>query len=319
MKALEADSTDRSSLLSIGKVVERLKPRFPSISPSSLRFLEREGLVEPRRTPGGHRLYSPTDLDRILQIKEWQDQRLSLEEIRSRLSQLDALPDTSVLVEQFLAHALGGEHAEARKLISDMDDLGMPLPAIFGDILQPALYEIGNRWEQGALLVAQEKEVSELVRDLIAELSQRHDRWSAEGLVIVAACVKGERHELGLRMVAGALRALGYRVHYLGADVDHSFLADAIRLNQPDIVVLSVKLDPNLDQVAPAVAHIRDAARNPEFPILVGGEAVHRSPDHVSSAGAIPVTEASIEGTTRAIMEAIESFGNQGESMGEEA
>ena len=44
-------------LVSIGSVVSELQRSYPDVSHSSLRFLEREGLIASIRTPGGHRLY----------------------------------------------------------------------------------------------------------------------------------------------------------------------------------------------------------------------------------------------------------------------
>src|SRR5918994_1762396 len=74
------------ALLSIGSVVSELQRSYPDVSHSSLRFLEREGLITAVRTPGGHRLYSPADIERIRQIKTWQAQRLYLDQIRQRLA-----------------------------------------------------------------------------------------------------------------------------------------------------------------------------------------------------------------------------------------
>ena len=72
-------------LLPIGQVVAELQASYPDVSHSSLRFLEREGLITSIRTPGGHRLYYRADVERIRQIKMWQAQRLSLDQIRQRL------------------------------------------------------------------------------------------------------------------------------------------------------------------------------------------------------------------------------------------
>src|SRR5687768_4510149 len=80
-------------LVPIGVVVDALHGEYPDVSHSSLRFLEREGLLRSTRTPGGHRLYSRADIDRVRRIKVWQAQRLSLSDIRERLEQLDHLPD----------------------------------------------------------------------------------------------------------------------------------------------------------------------------------------------------------------------------------
>src|SRR5215217_2027989 len=102
-----------NALLSIGSVVSELQRSYPDVSHSSLRFLEREGLITSIRTPGGHRLYSRTDIDRIRQIKMWQAQRLSLDQIRQRLMDLGRLPPPSALTEMFLSRALDGDLASA--------------------------------------------------------------------------------------------------------------------------------------------------------------------------------------------------------------
>lgn len=189
------------------------------------------------------------DVERILKIKAWQTERLSLETIRQRLNQLDHLPQPAVLVEEFLSLATAGDLAGARRVVLGADDIGMPLEQLFDTILVPVLYEIGRRWQQGDLLIAQEKELSELARDLIATLTARHADPEPRGPVAVAACVEGEDHDLGLRMVCGLLREKGVRLHLLGADVAPRFLLEAVRLHKPPRVLLSA----HLDQYLPAL------------------------------------------------------------------
>ena len=278
--------------LSIGSVVAELQRSYPDVSHSSLRFLERESLITSIRTPGGHRLYSPADVERIRQIKAWQAQRLSLDQIRQRLAELDRLPAPAALTESFLSQALDGNLAGAYQTIIRADDLGLPLTRIFGEVLQPALTELGHRWAHGELLVAQEKEVSELSRDLIADLSLRHARMPADGPALVAACVEGERHELGLRMVCGLFRAEGWAVHYLGADVAPRFLLEAVRLHRPVVIFLSAKLAPNLTAVKDAV-DVLTAGLAPEHlpPVVVGGRVAIEHPEAIRALGAIPVIE----------------------------
>ena len=55
----------RERLLRIGEVVRRLRDEFPDISISKIRYLEDEGLLMPRRTQGGYRLFSEADLERL--------------------------------------------------------------------------------------------------------------------------------------------------------------------------------------------------------------------------------------------------------------
>jgi MerR family transcriptional regulator, light-induced transcriptional regulator len=283
-------SEPESDLLPIGQVVAELQASYPDVTHSSLRFLQREGLITPTRTVGGHRLFARHDVERIRQIKTWQAQRLSLDQIRQRLLDLDRLPEPAALAESFLRQALDGNQGAAYQTIIAADDVGLPLARLFGEVLQPALTELGRRWEHGELLVAQEKEVSELARDLIADLSLRHARTPANGPPLVAACVEGERHELGLRMVCGLFRAEGYAVHYLGADVAPRFLLEAVQLHRPAVILLSVKLAKNLPAVKEAI-DVLSTELSSEYvpPIVVGGQLAIEQSESLRAWGAIPV------------------------------
>jgi DNA-binding transcriptional MerR regulator len=76
----------RERLLRIGEVVRRLTAEFPDISISKIRYLEDEGLLQPRRTQGGYRLFSQADLERLETILRLQrDEFLPLRVIRDEL------------------------------------------------------------------------------------------------------------------------------------------------------------------------------------------------------------------------------------------
>jgi len=293
---------EAAELLPIGRVVAELRRAYPDVSHSSLRFLEREGLVVPHRTPGGHRLYAQHDLDRIRQIKAWQAQRLSLQEIRHRLAALRDLGAPGAVADRFLAAALAGDLARAARVVRDADELGMPLERLFGDVLRPALYAVGERWARGEVPVGQEKEVSELARDLIAELARRHADPDPRGPTVVAAAVAGEHHDLGLRMVAGLLRERGWRVHFLGADVDPRFLLEAVRLRRPAVVLLSATTEARLPTVAEAVAALRADGTGGAVPVVVGGgQAVAAHAEALRAWGAVPASDDGLDAVLAAL------------------
>jgi DNA-binding transcriptional MerR regulator len=76
----------RERLLRIGEVVRRLRDEFPDISISKIRYLEDEGLLTPRRTQGGYRLFSVEDVERLQTILRLQrDEFLPLRVIRDEL------------------------------------------------------------------------------------------------------------------------------------------------------------------------------------------------------------------------------------------
>jgi DNA-binding transcriptional MerR regulator len=74
-------------LLTIGNVCQRLKPEFPDISISKIRYLEDQGLLTPKRTSGGYRLFSEDDVERLTTILRLQrDEFLPLRVIRQELA-----------------------------------------------------------------------------------------------------------------------------------------------------------------------------------------------------------------------------------------
>ena len=74
------------SYLSIGEVLVSLKPEFPDVTISKIRFLESEGLIEPERTSSGYRKFYEKDVGRLRMILKLQrDEYLPLKVIRERL------------------------------------------------------------------------------------------------------------------------------------------------------------------------------------------------------------------------------------------
>jgi DNA-binding transcriptional MerR regulator len=76
--------------LSIGEVLESLQADFPDVTISKIRFLETEGLIAPKRTPSGYRMFFEGDLDRLRYVLSLQrDHFLPLKVIRERLAEYD--------------------------------------------------------------------------------------------------------------------------------------------------------------------------------------------------------------------------------------
>lgn len=77
----------RARGMTIGAVCQTLRQEFPDISISKIRYLEDQRLLSPQRTPGGYRLYSAADVDRLRAILRMQrDEFLPLRVIRQELA-----------------------------------------------------------------------------------------------------------------------------------------------------------------------------------------------------------------------------------------
>ncbi|WP_367137402.1 MerR family transcriptional regulator [Saccharothrix sp. HUAS TT1] len=75
---------------SIGAVLALLRPDFPDVTISKIRFLESEGLVRPARTPSGYRQFTAADVDRLRYVLAAQrDRYLPLKVIKEQLDAAD--------------------------------------------------------------------------------------------------------------------------------------------------------------------------------------------------------------------------------------
>ncbi len=82
-----ASVTKEERPLTIGAVCRRLSEEFPEISISKIRYLEDQGLLTPRRTRGGYRLFAEADVEQLRAILRMQrDEFLPLRVIRDELT-----------------------------------------------------------------------------------------------------------------------------------------------------------------------------------------------------------------------------------------
>jgi DNA-binding transcriptional MerR regulator len=106
--------------ISIGEVLDQLRPDFPGLNISKIRYLESEGLVEPERTPSGYRKFSAQDVERLRYVLVAQREHyLPLKVIREHLDAMDrgleppALPTTGPQVPRVVLSGDGMPSPEA--------------------------------------------------------------------------------------------------------------------------------------------------------------------------------------------------------------
>jgi DNA-binding transcriptional MerR regulator len=86
-----AQTTTRDGLLHIGAVSNQLRDEFPDVSISKIRYLEDQGLIHPKRTRGGYRLFDDDTVERLRTILRLQrDEFLPLRVIRQELASPEA-------------------------------------------------------------------------------------------------------------------------------------------------------------------------------------------------------------------------------------
>ena len=136
MSTAEAQRTQR--MLTIGTVCTRLKAEFPDISISKIRYLEDQGLLAPRRTQGGYRLFNEEDVERLETILRLQrDEFLPLRVIRQELASATGTKERKrrraglSAVEHDLSLVELCDRAEiAPELAKELEDYGLLAPRV---------------------------------------------------------------------------------------------------------------------------------------------------------------------------------------------
>jgi DNA-binding transcriptional MerR regulator len=114
--------------VSIGQVLDELRSEFPDISPSKIRFLEAEGLIQPLRSSSGYRRFAVADIERLRFILTAQrDEYLPLRVIKDRLDQVDGaaggaseVPAVAMTRSELLTAA-----GAAEPMLAELEDYGL--------------------------------------------------------------------------------------------------------------------------------------------------------------------------------------------------
>lgn len=155
---------------------------------------------------------------------------------------------------------------------------GMTIPALYQQVIAPAMHEIGVLWEKGAITVADEHLATALTHRVLAALRPPiKDEAPRSGPErdgyrrVMLAAVEGEQHALGLRMAADVLEDRGFHTVYLGADVPTEALLQAVATLSPDVLALSATMPESAPTMEEVAAEARRA--HPQLDLLLGGQA----------------------------------------------
>ena len=229
-----------SAHLRIGALSRRV-----GVSPELLRAWEqRYGLLQPIRSPGGFRLYSTADEDRVRVMQHHLDAGVSAAQA-ARLALTGAAPDRGEEVHR-------GELTRfSTELVSALDRLDEPsahasldrllatftLQTVLRDVVLPYLHELGERWERGETSVAQEHFASNLLRGRLLGLARGWGQGAGPRAVL--ACAPGELHDLPLIVFGLMLAGRGWIITYLGPDTPIATIQETLADLEARLVVIS--------------------------------------------------------------------------------
>jgi methylmalonyl-CoA mutase cobalamin-binding domain/chain len=200
---------------------------------------------------------------------------------------IDPNGPNAMLARTYLNLVLAGQPREAAQLILRAADTGTPVRDIYLDVFQPTQREVGRLWQTNQISVAQEHQCSAITERNMALLSPKMvPVRKKNGLRLLAACIGGELHDVGIRMVADFLEAEGWEAFFLGANTPPSSVIRTLKERQIDLVALSATMAYHVDLVRSLISSIRADAIVGSVKIIVGGHPFNIDPDLWKRVGA---------------------------------
>ena len=158
--------------------------------------------------------------------------------------------------------------AEAARTMLATSDVA----SIAGDVLAPALDEVGVRYDEGTYFLPQlmaSAEAAKSAFDVLSEASASAGAAKRNALPIILATVEGDIHDIGKNIVKMLLENYGYTVIDLGRDAAPQAVVDATLDANAPLVGLSALMTTTLPAMERTIALLREQA--PQTRIMVGG------------------------------------------------
>lgn len=282
---MNSDKTTRinSQLTELERFPIRVLSEETAVATSTLRAWERRyGLLKPERTPKGHRLYSRTDIKRVLKILDLLNDGHTLPTIADLLSAQpglmtevinDSNPQDDVLAtvwEDFIyktIEAVSDFSSERIDAVYNEASSLYPVDMVTDRLVQPILIALGDIWkEHPEKGIAEEHFYTSWLKNRLGARFH-HAYTQSRGARIVCACMPGVYHEIGLMLFALSALARGYRVLYFGADLPLNQLKHIATRSAAKAIVLGTGTQNN-DSVSQELSTL---IPNLTTPVFIGG------------------------------------------------
>jgi DNA-binding transcriptional MerR regulator/methylmalonyl-CoA mutase cobalamin-binding subunit len=251
----------------------RTVSRLTGLSADLIRAWEkRYSVVQPKRGPRGARLYTAADVTQLRLLRQVVGAGRAIGDVarlpRQDLEALVVVPAAAAPVDEPRRAPVATDVVHRALAALEQFDpvaidrcLGDALLALGGrdfvaEVAAPLLNEVGERWSDGRLSVADEHLLSGIMRSLLTGLLRARVAVNAPRVLLTAPA--GERHEFGLLLVGLLLAEAGLALCYLGGDLPAAEVVAAARRANAAVVGLGLV---NGDNQRNAIAEVRRIER----------------------------------------------------------
>ncbi|MDO3410762.1 cobalamin-dependent protein [Saccharibacillus sp. CPCC 101409] len=236
------------------------------------------------------------------------------------------LTDRQRLVDEaraYLDALLDSDRQRAYDVVDGLIARGESIRDIYLYMFQATQYEVGRLWQTQRITVAQEHYCTAVTQSAMSRL---YPHWIVAvsgkgGGKLLSACVGGEMHEIGLRMLTDLFEMQGWDTCYLGTGISEEKLLDEIAERGTDVVALSATMTFHVHLMKKWIARIRADERLAGVKIMAGGLPFNVDPSlwrQVGADGYAPDADAALSVAARLLELKSGAFGEAGAEGGYE-
>lgn len=197
----------------------------------------------------------------------------------SQASPADALAESmTVSGALFLQSILKGERKAALAVALEAHREGVEPYDLYVDMFQRSLNQLGELWQAGKISVAEEHMGTAITQFVIAQLYPLLPFSTRSYGKAIIAGVDGEFHQIGAHMVADMLEADGWDARFLGSNMPHVGILEALEEFKPKLLCISCTMTFNISKVVSLIEDVRAQKKWDDTRILLGGGAFKNAP-----------------------------------------
>jgi MerR family transcriptional regulator, light-induced transcriptional regulator len=173
--------------------------------------------------------------------------------------------------EDILDLLIKGDHLGCSSLVHNYLNNNISIQILYENIIQKALYHVGELWENNKISVAAEHLASAIVESVLNELYPKIISVEKTDKKVIVACIEDEFHQIGIKMISDIFELNGWNSYFLGANTPTNELIDFAKLINPNVLAISLSIYFHLPALEKMIKKIRQYF--PNLLILVGGQA----------------------------------------------
>ncbi len=192
--------------------------------------------------------------------------------------QVEKLNELAQTQRLFLHAILNGQRRAATTLALEAIHGGQSITDVYIEVFQESQYQLGRLWESNRISVAEEHMATAITQYAISQAYALIEPSETQRGKMIITGVEGEMHQVGANMVADVMETQGWDVRFLGTNMPHRGILQAVEEHHCNMVGISATMVFNLPQVRSLIEDLRERFGRVNLKIIVGGAAFRSAP-----------------------------------------